>query len=104
METREILLVSIVIMYIVVAYLFSRLGKFREIGTQRLFLISLFLTPVIGLAFFLSSSHIKMKPYTEQRFKCDECGYVFSEDHEFCPFCEKEGKKMELHPVNMFMT
>ncbi len=104
METKYIVLTVLILTYILVVYLFSLLGARREIGKRRLFWVSLFLTPVIGLAFFLSSQHRKLNMYTEQRYKCEECGYVFSEQHEHCPICEKEGHKHPLKPVNMYMT
>jgi hypothetical protein len=104
MESKDYILIGAVVVYVVIVYLFSRLGETREIGTVRLFWLSLLLTPVMGLAFYLNSSHRKLTMYTEERYKCNECGYVFSEYHEHCPFCEKEGKKMVLVPVDMFMT
>lgn len=104
METKYIILITAVLTYLIVVYLFSLLGDKREIGRKRLFWVSLFMTPVIGLAFLLSSQHRKLTLYKEERFKCDECGYVFSEYHDHCPICEKEGHKHELKPVNMYMT
>ena len=104
MEEKYLILTSLIILYIVIVFLFSRLGKTREIGPRRLFWISLFLTPVIGLAFFLSSGHRKIKPFTERKYKCERCGYVFSEELDCCPFCEKEGVHQELSPVKQFMT
>ena len=104
METKHIVLIIAILTYIVVVFLFSLLGAKRDIGRRRLFWVSLFLTPVIGLAFLLSSQHRKLTLYKEERFKCVECGYVFSEHHDHCPFCEKEGRKHALKPVNMYMT
>lgn len=104
METKHFVLIALILAYLVVVYLFSLLGAKRDIGKRRLFWISLFLTPVIGLAFLLSSQHRKITMYKEQRYKCDVCGYVFSEHHDYCPFCEKEGHQYELKPVNMVMT
>jgi hypothetical protein len=104
MEEKHFLLLFIVILYLVLVYLFSAIGNKREIGRQRLFWLSLFLTPLLGLAFFLSSQHRKINLRMEERFKCEECGYVFSEHHDCCPICKKEGKECELKPVNMFMT
>jgi len=104
METKYIVLILLILVYVVLVYLFSLLGNRREIGQRRLFLLSLFLTPVLGLAFLLSSQHRKLHLYKEERFKCEECGYVFSEQMDCCPFCEKEGKNIELKPVSMFMT
>lgn len=104
MEEKHFLLLFIVVLYVVLVYFFSAIGKKREIGRWRLFWLSLFLTPLLGLAFFLNSQHQKINFYTEDRFKCESCGYVFSEYHDQCPFCEKEGKHCELTPVSMFMT
>lgn len=104
MEEKHFFLIIAIVFYIIVVYFFSRLGRNREIGTRRLFLVSLFLTPVLGLAFLVSSQERKMNPYTEITYKCEKCGYVFSEDLEYCPFCEKEGFKQKLKPVNKFMT
>lgn len=104
MEEKHIFLIVAVVFYIIVVYLFSRLGRNREIGTRMLFLVSLFLTPILGLAFLLSSQERKMNPYTEVTYKCENCKYVFSEPLEYCPFCEKEGYKHKLKPVNKFMT
>ena len=104
METKYIVLIAAIVIYIAVVFLFSLLGEKRDIGQRRLFILSLFLTPVIGLAFLLSSQHRKLTMYKEQRFKCDECGYVFSEYHDHCPICEKEGHKHKLKQVKMYMT
>ncbi|RLD60594.1 MAG: hypothetical protein DRJ05_04405 [Bacteroidetes bacterium] len=98
------LLTAIIAAYIIICYFFSFLGKKREIGKRRLFWISIFLTPVIGLAIFLGSQDRKMNHYIEKKFKCERCGYVFTENFEHCPFCEKEGIKHGLKPVNQFMT
>jgi hypothetical protein len=104
MEEKHYYLILIVIAYVVLVYLFSAIGKKREIGRWQLFWLSLFFTPLLGLAFFFNSQHRKINFYTEDRFKCESCGYVFSEHHDFCPICEKEGKRCELTPVSMFMT
>jgi len=104
MEEKHLFLLTIIAVYTLFVYIFSRIGNKREIGNRRLFWISLFLTPLLGVAFFISSQHKKMNMYTEERYKCEECGYVFSEEHEHCPFCAKEGKIRELKQVNMFMT
>jgi|WetSurMetagenome_2_1015567.scaffolds.fasta_scaffold138766_2 hypothetical protein len=104
MESKYVFLIVAIILYTVVVYLFSRLGKGREIGPRRLFWLSLFLTPIMGLAFYLSSQHRKIIPYNEPSYKCDRCGYVFSELQAECPFCEKEGHHEKLNLVSKIMT
>ncbi|HPE57128.1 MAG TPA: hypothetical protein P5514_12305 [Bacteroidales bacterium] len=104
MEEKHLILIGLILTYILVVYLFSRIGGRREIGKRRLFWISLFLTPLLGFAFFISSQHKKLVLYTEKRYKCEDCGYVFSEESECCPMCEKEGKINPLKKVDMYMT
>lgn len=101
---RTTFLIILVVFYILLCYFFSLIGKKREIGKRRLFIISLFFTPVIGLAFFFGSQELKMNHYIEKKYKCERCKYVFSDYHDNCPFCEKEGVKHELSPVDQFMT
>ncbi|MBN1339370.1 MAG: hypothetical protein JXA03_08605 [Bacteroidales bacterium] len=101
----DVLIIGLIVAgYILITWLFSLLGNFREIGSRRLFIISLFLTPVMGLAFLLSSQERKIIPYTEKSYKCERCGYIFSESYPHCPFCLKEGFEVALKPVNKFMT
>jgi len=104
MEEKHVILIIAVVLYTLVVYMFSRLGKTKEIGQKRLFILSFFLTPVMGLAFYLSSSHRKMNTYHEASYKCEECGYVFSEHYDNCPFCEKDEKQIKLVKVKKLMT
>lgn len=104
MEQKHVIVLIALVLYTIVVYLFSRLGKTREIGSRRLFIISFFLTPIMGLAFYLSSAERKLNTYTEENYKCERCGYAFSEHYHNCPFCEKEGYKQRLKPVNKLMT
>lgn len=98
------LLYLIIAVYLLFVFLVSRLGNRRQIGRRRLFWTSLFLTPVLGLAFYFNSMELKMHPYTERHYKCEKCGYTFAEEYPYCPFCEKEGIKVALKPVTKFMT
>lgn len=101
----DLLLVGLIVGgYILIVYFFSLFGNSREIGSRRLFIVSLLLTPIMGLAFLLSSQEKKMIPYTEKSYKCERCGYIFSESYPHCPFCLKEGHEVELKPVTKFMT
>ncbi len=104
MEQKHVIVLIALVLYTLVVYLFSRLGKTREIGQRRLFIISFFLTPIMGLAFYLSSIERKLNTYTEESYKCKRCGYVFSEDYHHCPFCEKDEQKVKLIRVNKLMT
>ena len=104
MEQKHVILIIALVLYTIIVYLFSRLGKTREIGSRRLFVISFFLTPIMGLAFYLSSVERKLNTYTEASYKCERCGYVFSEKYRYCPFCEKDEIKVKLVRVDKIMT
>ncbi len=104
MEEKHVILIVALVLYTLLVYLFSRLGKSKEIGLIRLFVISFFLTPIMGLAFYLSSTERKLNTYTEESYKCERCGYVFSEHYHNCPFCEKDDQKVKLVRVNKLMT
>jgi hypothetical protein len=103
-ELKHILLFVAIIIYLNIVYLFSKLGKTREIGSIRLFIVSFLLTPVIGLAFLISSNKRKLNIYKEKSYKCNRCGFVFSENHIYCPFCEKEGHFLKLTETHKIMT
>ena len=102
--SKESLIIIIIIVYVLISYIISTFGERKEIGKRRLFIACLLFTPVIGLAFYFSSSHRKINTYIERNYKCERCGYVFSDNHDHCPFCEKEGYIEALSPVKKFMT
>ena len=104
MEQKHVIVLIALVLYTLIVYLFSRLGKTREIGSRRLFILSFLLTPVMGLAFYLSSAERKLNTYTEESYKCERCGYVFSESYRHCPFCEKDEHKIKLVRVKKIMT
>lgn len=104
MEDKHVILIIALVLYAFIVFLFSRLGNNKQIGAKRLFVISFFLTPVLGLAFFLSSSEKKLHTYTEERYKCSRCGYIFSEYYQNCPFCEKDDQIVELIRIKKLMT
>ncbi len=95
---------GIVVVYVLAAYYLSRLAESKEIGVKKLFILSLLLTPVIGVALYISSPHRKIFKYKEEFYKCKTCGYTFSEDHGDCPFCKKDGIDSKLVPTQKLMT
>lgn len=75
---------------------------------RRIFLFSLFLTPIAGIVIYLRSKEknfdVGDSRYIVSRYKCDNCGYKFDEHYDCCPICEKEGLKIELEEVKQIMT
>jgi hypothetical protein len=71
-------------------------GKERTIGFFNSLVISLLLTPIAG--FFVVLNSQKLILYHIVQHNCPECGYSFSEPHDYCPMCAKEGKYIILKP------
>ncbi len=99
MKPVILILLSIYIVS-VLAVLISSLR--RRISRIRLFFISLFLTPVAGSVLLWAAD--KKIDYEVIRYKCKSCGYTFTENHENCPICEKDGHRHPLKPVKRIMT
>jgi hypothetical protein len=59
----------------------------------RLFFISLFLTPLVGLLYFIRHRKDVSKVVY---YYCKECDYIFPEKMRHCPICEEKGVKIRL--------
>ncbi|MBT3301712.1 MAG: hypothetical protein HOA61_02735 [Bacteroidetes bacterium] len=79
------------------------LGKGHRLGPLQIFLVALFLTPIIAAVFILYKKKTSMI-YHVNRYKCPRCHYKFDEVLTVCPLCEREGYKMDLEAVNQIMT
>ena len=77
-------------------------AKDRHIGMFKAFIISIFLTPLIGYFFYANSK--TRNYYYDYRYKCPICNYQFTENHPKCPFCAKEGKESFLKRIVAEMT
>ncbi len=77
-------------------------GSRRKIGWLRTLLISLLLTPIVGFVFVFNSG--KRISYFEVHYKCNRCGYEFTEHSDHCPLCKKDGHEIKLEEVQKIMT
>jgi hypothetical protein len=93
-ENQSSEMVYLIILYIVLAVGVAFLGQNRKIGLAQSFVLSIFLTPIIGLAFVAHSD--KKITYFEYQYHCPRCGYNFTEELELCPYCSKNGKEVKL--------
>jgi hypothetical protein len=71
----------------------------KKIGKLRIFLISLFLTPVVGFFAYRFSEPASLLQYT--RYRCPRCGIDFTEPMIDCPYCRRDGEITKLHPMIM---
>lgn len=79
------------------------LGKGHRFGPVKIFLLSLFLTPIVGAAFIFYKKKVSLI-YHVNRYKCPRCHYKFDEVMTTCPLCKKEGYSIDLEAVNQIMT
>ncbi len=92
----------IVIAYLILTVWLVIEGGKRKIGYVRSFIFSFFLTPLVGFAFVYNSD--KKILYKVTYYKCSRCEFEFTEYHEKCPICAKEGFEIELKEVTKEMT
>lgn len=92
MFTWEILLSLYLLICILL--LFSAIGK--KINYLKVFLFSVFLTPIAGFWVILKENEKLAGIYIMVKYKCPECELEFTDDQEYCPICEKSGKQVRL--------
>ncbi len=88
-------------MYYIFVIIFTYISYYRDIGVVKGFLYNLFLTPVIGGIIVLSSYKTDDPIHIVTVYKCHGCHFEFTQYEEFCPICNKEGKKIRLKRKSM---
>jgi hypothetical protein len=81
--------------YVVLSVFIGFLGKHKKIGKINawfiLLLISLLLTPLVGLIFLfvakVPNPFEEEKKFLARQYKCYKCGWKFDNKFEFCPHC-----------------
>ena len=87
----------LILPYVVFSFFIGYLGRHKTIGNLKayaiLVIISLTLTPLIGLIFLLTAKvenpWEEEQKKMEQLFKCNYCGWKFDHKFEVCPHCGK---------------
>jgi hypothetical protein len=87
------------IIYLFIAISIAKLGSARTCGGIKAFIISLILTPVLGLIYVLSSSQKNTLKIIH--YRCTSCGLEYTSNHRYCPSCEKDGKSKHLEKISM---
>jgi hypothetical protein len=88
--TMIILFISI---YLVISFLLTAIGIEKQSEGFKIFLISILLTPIVGLIFMLKEKRSSSKiTYTY----CPECDYIFPVKMSHCPICAEQHKKIRL--------
>ena len=80
-------------LYLILTFFLTFVGIERQNQGYRVFLISLLLTPLVGLGYIL----FKKRNFSKVRYYyCDECDYIFPERSKYCPICAELGEKVRL--------
>ncbi|MAE08039.1 MAG: hypothetical protein CL661_04690 [Bacteroidetes bacterium] len=102
MSYYHIIMVVITVLVIFLSYLtLSIIIASKTTNSQlsfiKLFLISFFLTPIVGTALLINS---KMKSFNNlYHYKCPRCNYYFTEEQDSCHQCVKDGFNPPLKKV-----
>ncbi|MBN3035140.1 MAG: hypothetical protein JW861_06110 [Bacteroidales bacterium] len=95
---RDIIILFVAFYLFTVATL-TKIGSKKEIGGRKAFLISMFLTPVVGLFFVAGSPRKNLLRIVH--YKCPRCGLEYTDYHRSCPSCRKEGVQVRLERKRM---
>lgn len=85
--------------YIFLVITIAKLGTYKTCGGFRAFMVSMFLTPIIGII-YVALSPIK-SVLKIVHFRCHHCGLEYTTNHKYCPSCLKEGEKHHLQRISM---
>jgi len=94
----EVIIVVIVI-YLFLCITIAKIGTYKTCGGVKALIISLVLTPIIGIIYvsiYPQKSTLKIVHY-----RCHGCGLDYTTSHKYCPACYKEGEKHRLERISM---
>ncbi|HNQ60022.1 MAG TPA: hypothetical protein PK028_04345 [Bacteroidales bacterium] len=95
-------LIIFISVYLISCFVIAFMAYKKKINWWLALIISVIVTPVGGFIYYQSNNPIKA--YKEVRYKCQRCGFYFTEKATFCPFCEHDGHKIPLKKIYVDMT
>lgn len=87
------MIIFIVVIYLIVTFIFTAIGIDKQSDVLRIFTISLFLTPLIGMFFIIRH---KKRSSKITYYYCSECDYIFPVKMSNCPICAENNKRIKL--------
>ncbi len=84
---------GIISVYLVLTFLLTVMGIEKQMVGFQVFLVSLFLTPIVALFYIYSK---KNKTSRISYFYCSECNYIYPIKMTDCPICAEKGVKVKL--------
>ena len=85
--------------YLFIAATVAKIGSYRACGGTKAFIISIILTPVIGIIYALISPQKHL--IKTVHYRCPNCGLEYVSKHKYYPSCAKEEKYCRLVKVSM---
>ncbi len=85
--------IAIISVYLALTFLLTVMGIEKQIGGGQVFLVSLFLTPVVALLFIYGKKNSVSKI---NYYHCSECNYIYPVKMSDCPICMEKGIKIKL--------
>ncbi|MBE9481088.1 MAG: hypothetical protein IMY69_05275 [Bacteroidetes bacterium] len=87
-----------ILFYLILVVLLTIEGAKRTIGGWAIFIISLLLTPVIGvLVLFISQKKLHISYFIKNQ-KCNHCEHEYSKDSPYCMSCKEQGDWIKIKP------
>ena len=74
-------------------FILTVLGIEKQSEGLKIFLISLFLTPLIGIVYIYGK---KPKSSKINYYHCNDCDYIYPVKMKDCPICLEKGVKIKL--------
>ena len=73
--------------YLFLAFTVSFLSFGRRISYIEVFFISIFLTPIVGVAIALKAENNIRTHHYKRIYTCTSCDYISNENQDSCPVC-----------------
>jgi len=87
------------VIYIFLVFTITKLGTHKACGGLKALIVSVLLTPIIGII-FVSLSPIK-NILKITHYRCRHCGLEYTTSHKYCPSCLKDDEKHRLEKISM---
>jgi len=97
-QNTETILIGILV-YLFLVITFAKLGTYKICGGSKAFLVSFFLTPVIGVLYVMVSPRKLVQKIVH--YRCNHCRLEYTTSHKYCKSCAKDGKKYRLEKRSM---
>ena len=87
------MLIIIIAVYLLITFVLTVMGIEKQTEGLKIFIISLFFTPLAGLVFLYRK---KVKSSRISYYHCHECDYIYPVKMKDCPICMENGIKVRL--------